>query len=337
MKILVTGAGEIFGQAAIKSIKAANLDAEIIALNADLAGAGLYWANQYYIVPRAKDTAYLDRIREILEIERPDIILIGTAHEYSVFSDAKEELEMEYKTKVLVSSRKVIDTAEDKWLTHKFLKNNELYHPDSCLPGDEKALINRVGFPLIVKPRVGSGSVGVTKVSTVEELNEAIKQVDNPIIQEYVGTEDEEYTAGILVFDGKAKSSIVMKRELRHGNTSIARAEPYSEVNRYLERIAEKLGVHGPVNLQFRLGEGKVKLFEINARFSGTTYFRTLSNVNEVQMCIKYLLQYEDISQPEIKPVQIIRYYEEMVIPEEKNETISIKSAPRESSIESQF
>lgn len=335
MKILVTGAGEILGQAAIKSIKAANIDAEIVALNADLAGAGLYWANQYYIVPRAKDRTYLDKIREILEIERPDIILIGTAHEYSVFSSAKETLEEEYSTKVLVSSRKVIDIAEDKWLTHKFLKENELYHPDSCLPGNEKALVDRVGFPLIVKPRVGSGSVGVTKVNTVEELKEALEHVKNPIIQEYVGSEDEEYTAGIIVFDGKAKSSIAMKRELRHGNTSIARAEPYSEVNRYLERIVEKLGVHGPVNLQYRLGEGKVKLFEINARFSGTTYFRTLSNVNEVEMCIRYLIQHEEISQPEIKPVQIIRYYEEMVIPEENNKTISIKSVPRESSIES--
>ncbi|OJF91901.1 ATP-grasp domain-containing protein [Alkalibacterium sp. 20] len=322
MKILVTGAGEVLGQAAIKSIRSSSLNATIVALNASSSGAGLYWADQYYIVPRAKDPIYMDKIREIIENERPDIILIGTAHEYSVFSDARNEIEREYNTKVLVSSRKVIDIADDKWLTHKFLKDNNLDYPESCLPGDEQALIDKVGFPLIVKPRVGSGSVGVTKVDSISELNEALKKISNLIIQECVGTEDEEYTAGVVVFNGTAKSSIAMKRELRHGNTSIARAEPYSEVNSYLEKIAEKLGVYGPVNLQYRLVGNKVKLFEINARFSGTTHFRTLSNVNEVEMCVKYLVQQIDISQPEIKPVQILRYYDETVVPDDKSESI---------------
>jgi len=317
MKILVTGAGEILGQAAIKSVKASNLKVEIVAVNASPEGAGLYWADQHYLVPLAKEPNYMDSMYEIIEIERPDIIIIGTAHEYSVFSDARDEIEREYDTKVLVSSRKVIDLAADKWLTHKFLIDNKLEYPKSCLPGDEQELIDKVGFPLIVKPRVGSGSVGVKKVNSVNELNEALKKVENPIIQECVGTEDEEYTAGVVVFNGEAKSSISMKRELRNGNTSIARAEPYSEINRYLEKIAEKLGAHGPVNLQYRLVGQKVKLFEINARLSGTTHFRTLSNVNEVEMCINYLVEQKDILQPEINPVQIARYYEETVIPED--------------------
>lgn len=315
MKILVTGAGEILGQAAIKSIKLSGLKATIVALNASPFGAGLYWADKHYIVPRASEPNYMDRITEIIESERPDILFIGTAHEYSILSDMREEIESTYNTKVIVSSRRVIDLAADKWLTHKFLKENNLDHPESCLPGDEQILINRVGFPLIVKPRVGSGSVGVAKVASLNELRDAIKEISNPIIQACVGTDDEEYTAGVLVFNGKAISSIAMKRELRHGNTSFARAEPYSEVNKVLEKIAEKLDAHGPINLQYRLVNNKVKLFEINARLSGTTYFRTLSNVNEVELCINYLLNKSDISKPDIKSVPIIRYYDEMVIP----------------------
>ncbi|WP_423189022.1 ATP-grasp domain-containing protein [Alkalibacterium sp. f15] len=315
MKIMVSGAGAVLGQAIIKSIKASKLKASIIAVDPSPLAAGLYWVDQHYIVPMANDAEYITKIYEILDIERPDIIMIGTDIELTVFARAGEKIEREYGTKVLVSPENVIEIADDKWLTYKFLKENHLEYPESRLPGEEQALIEKVGFPLIVKPRVGARSVGVTKVNDHKELYAALEIVNNPIIQECVGTDDEEYTAGVVVFDNAAKSSIVMKRDLRDGNTSRACAEPYTEINDYLEKVAVKLGVYGPVNFQFRISGDKVKIFEINARFSGTTHFRTLSNVNEVEMCADYLLNHKEIRQPEIKPIQILRYYEETVIP----------------------
>lgn len=317
MKILVTGAGAVLGQAVIKSIRASGLKASIVAVDPSPLAVGLFWADMDYLVPMANDKEYINRMLEIIDIERPDIVLIGTDVELFVFSEYKDRTEKQYDTKVLVSSRRVIEIADDKWLTYEFLKNNGLEFPESCLPGDEKALIRKIGFPLIVKPRVGARSIGVYKVNNLQELDEALSKVENPIIQECVGTEDDEYTAGVIVFDKKAKASIVMKRDLRDGNTFRAYAEPYSEFNKYLEQVAEKLNAYGPVNLQFRVSENKVKIFEINCRFSGTTYFRALSNLNEVEMCIQYLLQNKEILQPEIKPVSILRYYDEVVIPKE--------------------
>lgn len=316
MKILVSAAGTVLGQAIIKSLKAADLDVNIIALNADPYGAGLYWANSYYIVPRADDPMYLNRVRAILAKEQPALVLLALEPEYSVFSDVKEEIEKEYSTKILVSSPLVLKIAGDKWLTYKFLKDNDLDHPKSCLPGDEEKLLSDVGFPLIVKPRSGAESVGVRIVNSLSELQDAIGTIEQPIIQESVGSAAEEYTAGVVVLEGKAKSSITMKRELKYGNTSVAKAESYSPINKYLEKVAECLGVYGPVNLQYRLVDNKVKIFEINARFSGTTYFRTLSNVNELELIIRELILNERVQQPVIKPAQIIRYYDEMIIPE---------------------
>lgn len=317
MKILVTGAGAVLGQAVIKSIKASNLKVSIVAVDPSPLAVGLYWADKHYLVPMANDPEYINKIFEIFEIENPDAVLSGTDVELFVFSDYRNRIEKEYGTKVLVSPQNVIEIADDKWLTYLFLKENGLEYPESCLPGDEISLIEKIGFPLIVKPRVGARSVGVSKVDNIQELNEALAKVENPIIQECVGTEDDEYTAGVVVLDNQAKASIVMKRDLRDGNTFRAYAQPYSDFNRYIEKVAEKLNVYGPVNLQFRVSEGKVKIFEINGRFSGTTYFRALSNVNEVEMCLEYLLENKEISQPEIKPVRILRYYDEIVIPNE--------------------
>lgn len=315
MRILVTGAGAVLGQAVIKSIKASSLNPYIVAVDPSPLAVGLYWADKYYNVPNANEEEYINEIYKILETEKPDLILTGTDIELFVFSDARQTIEKDYGAKVLVSPRSVIEIADDKWLTYKFLKENGLDYPESCLPGEELSLIDKVGFPLIVKPRVGARSVGVSKVNNLKELIEAMDKVENSVIQECVGTEEDEYTAGVTVFDKSAKTSIVMKRELRDGNTFRATAMPYSEVNKYLEKVSELLGVHGPVNLQYRMSEGKVKIFEINARFSGTTHFRTLSNVNEVHMCIDYLMNQKEIIQPEIKPVNILRYYDETVIP----------------------
>lgn len=328
MKILVTAAGTVLGQAVIKSIKLANLDTTIVALNADKVAAGVYWADRHYIVPRANESSYMGKVREVIDIERPDLILIGIEPEYKLFSAVKHELECMYRTKVIVSPRKVLEIAEDKWLTYTFLKEHDLEYPHSCLPGGEEELINKVGFPLVVKPRSGAESVGVHTVHSKEELAKIITEIDNPIIQECVGSADEEYTAGVVIIDGRVISSITMKRVLKYGNTLAARAEPYSDVNKYLEKVALLLNGYGPINLQYRLVNNKVKVFEINARFSGTTYFRSLSQVNEVELIVNYLFTNKQISQPTIRPVQILRYYEEMIIPEKSGDIQASVSPP---------
>src|SRR5262249_33737071 len=155
--------------------------------------------------------------------------------------------------------------------------------PRSCLPGGEGQLIEEVGFPLVVKPRRGARSVGVRIVHSRAELERALEGQANVIIQECVGTPDEEYTAGTLTFDGRCNASIVMRRELRDGNTYRAFADQYPELNRAVRVLAERLGPEGPANFQFRLDRDRAKVFEINARFSGTTPLRALVGFNEVE------------------------------------------------------
>lgn len=315
MKILVTGAGAVLGQAIIKSLKFSNIASQIIAIDPNPLAVGLYWADKYYLVPMAIESNYIEEIYKILEMEKPEALLVGTDVELFIFAKYKDDIRRKFGTKVLVSDTEIIEIADDKWLTYCFLKDNGFDYPESCLPGDEDNLVESVGYPLIVKPRVGARSVGVSKVNSKYELLEAIDKVENPIIQECVGSDEDEYTAGVIVFNQKSRASIIMKRDLRDGNTFRAYAQPYSEMNRYIEKVAEKLNAYGPVNMQYRLSGGKVKIFEINGRFSGTTHFRTLSNVNEVEMCLNYILFGQEIVQPQISQVKILRYYDEIVIP----------------------
>ena len=70
------------------------------------------------------------------------------------------------------------------------------------------------------------------------------------------------------------------------------------------------------VNFQFRLYGSKIKVFEINSRFSGTTPLRAHAGFNEVEMCLRRILYNEPISQPEVKNIKIVRHWSETIIEE---------------------
>jgi carbamoyl-phosphate synthase large subunit len=315
MKVLVTGAGALLGQGIIRSLRMATTPYEIVAVDPNPCAVGLYWADHAHLVPFASDPNYLDRISKILELERPAAVLIGTDVELLTFAKHKSELEPKYQTCVIVSSSEVISIADDKWLTYQFLASNGFPCPRSALIETIPALLQTCDFPLVVKPRKGARSVGMYIVRNKAELAFALKQVKEPIIQECVGTDDQEYTSGVLLDSARvAKAVVTMRRDLRDGNTYRAYVEPNASFDPLLARIAEKLGGMGPLNFQFRIDQGIPKIFEINARFSGTTPFRTHAGFNEVNYILRHHVLGESIPEPIICPVSVFRYWNEIIV-----------------------
>ena len=114
MKVIVTGAGAVLGQAIIKSLKKSSLKVKIIAVDPSPLAVGLYWADKHYIIPMAMDSNYIEKIYQILKKEKPDVLLVGTDVELLIFSKLKQEIEKRYKTKLLVRESRVIEIANDK-------------------------------------------------------------------------------------------------------------------------------------------------------------------------------------------------------------------------------
>jgi carbamoyl-phosphate synthase large subunit len=314
-KVLVTGAGLVLGQGIIRSLKWSSLEPVVICADPVDYSAGLFWGDRGYRTPFPSQDSYIERIEEILVAERPDALLLGSDIELPRMATERARLEKIYGTRVIVSSSRVVEIANDKYLTFKFLKDAGFDYPDSCLPGEEESLIARVGFPLVIKPRIGARSVGMSVVQDSGALAAALAGRPDVVIQECVGTSDTEYTASALVFDGVCDASIVMRRELRDGNTYRAFAGQYPELNALVRRLGTALGSHGPANFQFRLdAEGRAKVFEINSRFSGTTPLRALVGFNEVEMCLRHVFYGEPVVQPKVEDAAICRYWSETVV-----------------------
>jgi carbamoyl-phosphate synthase large subunit len=324
MKVLVTGGGSLLGQGIIRALRVSRFHSFVVAVDPISLSAGLYWADAAHLVPMADAPNYAERLYELLRAERPDFVFLGTDVELAIFARYRRAWEEDLNIQVVVSPPEVIAIADDKWKTYQFLKEAGFSCPDSVLPGDEACLIERVGFPLIVKPRIGARSVGVNIVGNREELRRVL--TPKSIIQECVATDRDEYTAGSLTF-GTCEASIVMRRTLRDGNTYCAFVEEYPELNATVRKLSNALQAYGPANFQFRLTpDGEVKVFEINARLSGTTPLRARAGFNEVEMIIDYLLNGIPIQQPVVKPLVILRHWDETIVTPEAIKQIELSA-----------
>ncbi len=318
MKVMVTGAGALLGQGIIKSLRAAPNRYEIVALDPDPRAVGLHWADQAYLIPFATAPDYLERVSEMMDRERPEAVLIGTDVELMTFAMHKAQLESAYRTCVIVSPPEVIRIADDKWLTYEFLAAHGFPHPRSALPQNLEELLRACDFPLIVKPRTGARSVGVQLVMNERELESAVARVTNPLIQECVATANNEFTSGVVVSAGCVRATVTMRRDLRDGNTYRAYVETGAGFDAVLRAVAERLGGLGPLNFQFRSDHGIPKIFEINARFSGTTPLRAQAGFNEVDAVLQHFVRGQPITPPVLRPVTILRYWSEWVVTPER-------------------
>jgi carbamoyl-phosphate synthase large subunit len=324
--IAVTGGGALLGQGILRALQLSNLKTHTIAVDVTSLSAGLYWGDEAFLVPPAKSARYLDSIRALLARSRPNILLVGTDVELAPLAEVRFELEREFGTRVLVSSPEVVAIADDKYETARFFSAHGFPAPASALVSNREgveSLIAEYGFPLIVKPCVGARSYGVSVVHDRSALDYAIAHVENGVVQECIGHDQQEYTASGLYFDGRCDAVIVMRRDLRDGNTYRAFTVKDAELDILVKRWTEALKPFGPANFQFRIDKfGVPKVFEINGRFSGTTPLRAHAGFNEVEMCIRKVLWDEPIVQPEIRSVTILRHWSETVITPERTEGI---------------
>ena len=320
-KVGITGTGSLIGQAIIKCLQrsAEAKKYEIVGFEYLKDTVGSFWCDKHimltdiYLYPH-KEKEWLEELVYHLNHESIDILFVGVDFELQLFAKHKFFLEGKTKCKVIVSSEEVINIGNDKYLTYEFLKKNNLFYPQTYLAKEEN--FEKIDFPLIVKPRSGARSRGVYKVRNKKELQEKIKIINNPIIQEYVGNDNLEYTCGVLCLDSQLKESIVLRRSLKDGNTYISEHNKEVEdiIYDYIKDISCKLKPFGSCNLQLRIDKNGIpKLFEINPRHSGTTYIRSLFGYNEIVYIINYIMNGLE-TEFSLTYGKAIRFFDEKII-----------------------
>jgi carbamoyl-phosphate synthase large subunit len=321
--VLVTGSGALLGQGIIKSLRASPHVGRIVGADLSPLAVGLWIVDCARLVPRFTAPDYVDELVRIAREERVHAILCGTDLEVPVFAHNRERIEAATGAKVVVSAPEAVAIADDKWLTVQFLRGHDFEAPRSALADGAEALARDVGFPLIVKPRVGAGSVGLVKATNEDELLRAMAK-GGMVAQECLLPDDEEFTVGALVTEGRCRSVVTLRRTLRHGNTHTAICDDFPDVSAFVREVAEKLpGAHGPINFQLRRTDRGPVIFEINARFSGTTPLRAEVGFNEVEAMLRHEVHGEPIPEPQLKRTLIVRLMTEVLVPLEEYEELA--------------
>ncbi len=323
IRIGITGTGSRIGQAIIKSIRTSSLAKSISMIGFDYFDntVGSYWVKKNFILPdifkkSIEPKTWFDKVLEAIIQEKIKLLFIGINFELPIFAKYKNLIESESRCKVVVSDESVIKIANDKYLTYEFLKRNNFYHPKTWLAGRD--IDKDIEFPCIVKPRNGNTSQDVYIVSKREDISSVLSKVKDPIIQGLIGRPEAEYTCGLICFGGEVEKSIALLRTLKHGNTEVAyfnRRTP-TLIYEYIHEVAHALGPYGPCNIQLRIDDrdGLPKIFEINARHSGTTYIRSLFGFKEVEYIIRRIVGLE-CKGFELREGIVKKYDEEIYIP----------------------
>lgn len=319
--VMVTGVGGGgHGEQIFKALRMADTDYDIIGCDMSKNSIGLAGADHAYIVPPANSPEYMDKILEICAKHGVKALFHGSEPELKIMAQNREKIEKK-GIFLPINPSPVIDICMDKFKTISFLKDNGFDYLRT-LEITKSQDIEAIPFlPAILKPSVGGGgSSNVFLAQTREELKMfseyLLRQYSRFIVQEYIGTVDAEYTVGVLFsMDGELLNSIAVKKYIMSGlsnrikvknisnrkdfgeilavSSGVSQGEigRFPEVSKVCEKIAQKLGCRGAVNIQCRLFNGKVYVFEINPRFSGTTSLRAMVRYNEPDVLIrKHLL-----------------------------------------------
>lgn len=338
--VLVTGvSGGGVGRQCIKALKLGKKSYKIIGTDISPLSLGLYAVDKAYLVPKVTEPNYIQTLLDICKKEKAKILIPGSEAELLVVSEKRAEFIKE-GILPLINNHQVISTCLDKRRTFQFLKKNGFKIPQTYVPKDQRDIKKGLKYPVVVKPYVGSGgSRGVFIAQNPKELKffieYLIKQDVSVIIQEYIGSPEEEYTIGVLhSLKGQLLGSFALKRLVKGAlsikqavkdyhkdvtytiSTGISQgtADDYPEIRAFCEKVAAALGSTGPLNIQCRKDGEDIYVFEINPRFSGTTSMRALCGYNEPETLIRKHLLKEKIGQMSYKPGVILRDLENLYI-----------------------
>ncbi len=317
VRVLVTGANSTVAQSIIKALRASRLGVELYGCDINPYSPGLHRADRAFLVKPYTDPGYERQMLAMIERHRIDVVLPGVEGELQQLARRREAWAKRTGVRVIVNSPALLDVTQDKWLTAKFLASRGLAAPASTIdlaPDALAAFIARVGFPLVVKPRRGATSRHVYVVRDEAELARVLPTVPGPVIQEHLGSADEEYTVGAFIdARGRLRGVAALRRILAAGITGTAIAGRFPDVEAEVARIVAALKPIASFNVQLRRGrDGRPTTFEVNARFSSSVAIRAHFGFNEAEATIRSFVLGEDVPEMALRPGVAMRYMNEV-------------------------
>jgi carbamoyl-phosphate synthase large subunit len=262
--------------------------------------SALQEADQAFVVPLLNHPDYLDTLVDICR--QHQVLLLFPLNDLELPLLARERGRfLEIGTIPVVSSSTVIDLCFDKWATLGFLRRHSLPAPKTCCSLREaRDALSRgeLAFPLVIKPRWGTASLGIEYPEDDEELELAFnlvkKQLGRTFLADISSSDPErcvliqerlhgqEYGLDVINdLDGRYVTTFVKRKlAMRAGETDRSVTVKHDRLERLGKTIGQQLGHIGNLDCDVFVDGENCYVLEMNPRFGGGYPFSHVAGAN---------------------------------------------------------
>ena len=252
------------------------------------------------------DELTFERVMDILELENPHGVIVSTGGQ--IPNNLAMRLDAQH-VNILGTSAKSIDNAEDRDKFSAMLDRIGVDQPEwSALTSmeDINAFIEKVGFPVLVRPSYVLSGAAMNVCSNQEELERFLKLAANvskkhPVVVSQFIEHAKEVEMDAVAQNGEiicyAISEHIEFAGVHSGDATIQfppqklYVETVRRIKRISRQIAKELNISGPFNIQFLARENDIKVIECNLRASRSFPFVSkVLKMNFIELATKVML-----------------------------------------------
>ena len=252
------------------------------------------------------DELTFERVMDIIDAENPHGVIVSTGgqipNNLAMYLD-------EENVPILGTSAKDIDNAEDRAKFSSMLTENGINQPEwSALTSmdDIDKFVDRVGFPVLVRPSYVLSGAAMNVCSNNDELTRFLQLAanvseDHPVVVSKFIEHAKEIEMDAVAQDGEilayAISEHIEFAGVHSGDATIQfppqklYVETMRRIKRISRQIAKKLHINGPFNIQFMARDNDILVIECNLRASRSFPFVSkVLKLNFIDLATKIML-----------------------------------------------
>ncbi len=284
LRVLITAGGTVTAQSLVKALREDGRTTFIAVGDMNPLNATRAFVDDFVELPAASAPDFARRCLEAARRLEIDLLVpLIVEAEFLPLDEARERFEA-IGCRLLVPPREIFLRTGDKLDFANFLTEIGVPGPDTRLYAPDMQ-VDR--FPVYLKPRRGSGSIGTSRIESSHSLHETASGRSDLIVQEAV--DGAEFTVDAFAAEpGRVVAAVPRERiAIKAGVSVKGRTYRHPAIEAIVRDVVEKSGLRGPANVQGMLRpDGSFSIIEMNPRFSGTLALTTAAGINFASLTI---------------------------------------------------
>ena len=297
MRVLLLGGG-LQGLSFGESLKAKGVVVDVISDELQIRKSRFF--GEVY----AENPLSLEVLYRILEGKRYDVLVPMSDMTTSSLSKNQVYLEERFGVKSACPSTELLSIVEDKSRFMDFCETNGIPHPITVNLGNndiKEGLSKSAVFPALIKPNFSVGARGITRVDSVQELQEKLPEIVERFgpctLQEFI--DNQEYYYNVMLYRNKHGKllahtiiKIVRMYPVSAGSSSCCVTVEDDRLLKICQDCLDKLNWVGMTDFDVlqRLDTKEYKVIEINPRVPASLRAAFISGVNFPEIIVRDVL-----------------------------------------------